>query len=116
MDRQTDKSWNYLIAGLLFTIVLSLFSIEEALKAQRTPEQVTALELEKKRAAQTVQHLAAYREKKNTEWKNKEWGELATPEDYISKASAHGYHLWVFCLMIIVAGPLIMRKINDRDY
>ncbi|MFA0809468.1 hypothetical protein [Microbulbifer epialgicus] len=112
MEKQKDNTWTYVIVALLLVSVALLFSVEDELKSQRTPEQIAAIEQQKKLDAEAAEYIADQHEKEINKWRDKEWTDLSAPDEYMMKAISHEYHLWVLCFLLIASGPIVMRKLK----
>jgi hypothetical protein len=102
--------WVFALIALLCLIASSLIDLEKEAKLQRTPEQAAAIEKQDARNKQFKEIIRVEQEARAAELKDKSWSEVGFTEEAIHKFIAHGYALWVFGGVLILSGPLLMRK------
>lgn len=111
MSESKGSYWPYIVIALLCFGIGTLLSIEKEIKAQRTPEQVAAIGAQARQEKEAGAYLDAQREKDIERLRESVWSELNT-EEYLEKFLAENYHLFLFGLIIIASGPMLMRKVR----
>lgn len=114
MNASKDNTWTYIMVALLVVSVFTLFSIQEEIEAQRTPERIAAIAEEENAKVQAMALMEEERKQREDELIALPWREVESIDQGIVKAIAHEYHLWLLVVTIIGFGPLIMRRINGN--
>lgn len=113
MSESKDNTLTYIIVVLLLVGVFTLFSIEDEIKAQRTPEQIAAIAAQEKAKSETKALMDKQQEERDAKLVALSWGEVDSVEQVVNKAIAEGYYKFAFILMILASGPMIIRRINS---
>lgn len=109
MSESKGNYWPYIFLALLCFAIGTLLSIEKEIKAQRSPEQVASIEAQEKIKREAKAYMATEQEKQMERYRNTAWGDLKSDE-YLGKFFAENYHIPLIGLIIIVSGPILMRK------
>jgi len=105
-----------LIVIFLILIFISLLGIEDAIEqGNLSPEEKVQILAREEAEEKSARLIEADREAQMQALRETPWGEVES-EHLMMKAVAHGIHLWVFTIAFIAAGPILMRRWQDRHY
>lgn len=107
MLESKGRYWPYIMIALLCFAILTLLSIEKEIKAQRTPDQVAAIEAQDIRERESKAYMEAEQEKEMELYRQAAWSDLNSDE-YILKVVAEDYHILFLAFVIIASAPMLV--------
>lgn len=99
--------WAFALIALVCFFGSSLLS---EIRMQRTPEHVAVIAKQEALESQAKESLRKQEKARNDELRAKSWSEVGFSEVALHKFIAHGYPFWLFCGILMLSGPFLMRK------